>query len=90
VDATKEVDHLFKSLSVLQDAAAGEPAANLRGFQPAYTPHCLSGHFRNSFAYVLDLHWFLQVRVSRIVSRFFGLHLGEYYFRWTSLPMGWS
>lgn len=44
-----------------------------------------------AFAYVLDLrHWFHQIRVSRRVSRFFGLHLGNYYFRWTTLPMGWS
>ena len=43
------------------------------------------------FAYGCDLrHWFHQIRVAPSVSRFFGLHCGNVYYHWTTLPMGWG
>ena len=43
------------------------------------------------YCHVLDLrHWFHQIKVGPKLSCFFGVHLGDIYYRWVTLPMGWS
>ena len=35
-------------------------------------------------------HWFHEIEVGPDISQFFGLRFGQRYFRWATLPMGWS
>lgn len=43
------------------------------------------------FCYVCDLrHWFHQIRLGKRLSQYFGVHIGDAYYRWLTLPMGWS
>ena len=42
-------------------------------------------------AFVCDLrHWFHQIPISGKLSQLFGIHIEEQYYRWRTLPMGWS
>ena len=65
---------------------------NLMDLRTMIRQFCEQANGRQPFHVVMGdfRHWFHQIAAAKGMSRLFGIKLGNQFYRWTTVPMGWS
>ncbi len=92
--AVPKTDFLARSIfngRLLSRASMPPPPVNLPEITQVLERMSRLSHLGPLYMSVGDIrHWFHHIGVSQQLRRYFGLRLGNHYYRFRTLPMGWS